>query len=148
MVFRFYRPTNGTHFFTATVDERDAARANIPSLGYEAPVFMVSPSAGAGLYPVYRFYNKQTGVHFYTMSEEEKTTQQANTVVYTYEGIGWYARQAGDTDPTTVPIYRFFRRSAGTHFYTASSEERDNINRTLGEYYTYEGVAYRAWPMN
>ena len=148
MVFRFYRPTNGTHFFTATVDERDATRANIPSLGYEAPVFMVSPSAGAGLYPVYRFYNKQTGVHFYTMSEEEKTTQQANTAVFTFEGIGWYARQAGAADPTTVPVYRFFRTSAGTHFYTASVDERNYIIANLGQYYAYEGEAYRAWPIN
>ncbi|MEZ5703922.1 MAG: hypothetical protein R3E56_00395 [Burkholderiaceae bacterium] len=98
--------------------------------------------------PVYRFYNKQTGVHFYTISEAEKNATETDTTVFTYEGIGWYARQAGDTTPGTVEVFRFFRRSAGTHFYTTSTAERDHIIANLNQYYTYEGVAYRAWPID
>ena len=147
LVFRFYRPSSGTHFFTSGVDERDATRANNLSMGYEGPVFSVSPTGGAGLNPVYRFYNTQTGVHFYTISEDEKNSVQANlSNIFTLEGVAWYARLANDATPGTIEVYRFFRKSAGTHFYTTSAEERDNIINNLGQYYSYEGVAYRAWP--
>lgn len=148
MVFRFYNTRNGAHFFSANVDERDATRANNTALTYEAPVFMVAPAAGTGLSPVYRFYNRRTGVHFYTIDEGEKATVQANTATYTFEGVGWYARKANAPASGTVEVYRFFRRSAGTHLYTTSVAERDNIIATLGQFYNYEGVAYLAWPVN
>jgi len=148
MVFRFYNTSNGTHFFSANVDERDSVRATNTRLTYEAPVFMVAPAAGSGLSPVYRFYNKRTGVHFYTIDEGERAVVQANTATYNFEGIGWYARKASAPASGTVEVYRFFRKSAGTHLYTTSVAERDNIINTLGQYYNYEGVAYLAWPMN
>jgi lysyl endopeptidase len=98
---------------------------------------------------VHRFINRQTGTHFYTISESERLSVIANlSHVYTYEGIAWYARQASAPAEGTVEVYRFFRNSAGTHLYTTSAAERDNIINTLGQYYTYEGVAYLAWPMN
>lgn len=149
MVFRFYNTGNGAHFFSANVDERDAARANNPALTYEAPVYMVAPAAASGLGPVYRFYNRILGVHFYTNSETEKANVIANlSGTYTYEGVAWYAPPAGSAVSGTVDVYRFYRRSVGTHLYTASAAERDNIIANLGQYYTYEGVAYKAWPLN
>lgn len=149
MVFRFYNTGNGAHFFSANADERDAARVNNPALTYESPVYMVAPAAGSGLGPVYRFYNNRLGVHFYTNSETEKANVIANlSSVYTYEGIAWYAPPAGSAISGTVDVYRFYRLGVGTHLYTASAAERDNIIATLGQYYTYEGVAYKAWPLN
>lgn len=149
MVFRFYNSGNGAHFFSASSEERDIARANNPSLGYEGPVYMVSPAAGSGLNPVYRFYNRIIGVHFYTMSAEEKANVEANlSHIYTYEGIAWYAPAAGSSAAGTIDVYRFYRKGIGTHFYTASVEEKNTILSTLGQYYTYEGVAYKAWPLN
>lgn len=149
MVFRFYNTGNGAHFFSANVAERDAARINNPALTYEAPVYMVSPSGGTGLTPVYRFYNRFLGVHFYTNSEAEKANVLANlSGTYTYEGVAWYAPPAGSTIAATVDVFRFFRLGVGTHLYTASVAERDNIIANLGQYYTYEGVAYKAWPLN
>lgn len=149
MVFRFYNTYNGTHFFSASVDERDSVRATNTRLTYEAPVFMVAPAPGSGLSAVHRFINRQTGTHFYTISESERLSVIANlSQIYTYEGIAWYARQASAPAEGTVEVYRFFRNSAGTHLYTTSAAERNNIINTLGQYYTYEGVAYLAWPMN
>ncbi|MGS5088346.1 hypothetical protein ACVC7V_17840 [Hydrogenophaga sp. A37] len=149
MVFRFYNTFNGTHFFSASVTERDSVRATNTRLTYEAPVFMVAPAPGSGLSAVHRFINRQTGTHFYTISESERLSVIANlSQIYTYEGIAWYARQASAPAEGTVEVYRFFRNSAGTHLYTTSAAERDSIINTLGQYYTYEGVAYLAWPMN
>lgn len=148
-VFRFYRPSNGTHFFSADVNERDSVRANNSALFYEAPVFMVAPASGSGLSPVYRFLNRQTGTHFYTINDSERASVVANlSNVFLYEGIAWYARQANSPASGTVPVYRFFRNSAGTHLYTTDVGERDNIIATRSADYTYEGVAYLAWAAN
>ncbi len=148
-VFRFYRPSNGTHFFSADVNERDSVRANNSALFYEAPVFMVAPASGSGLSPVYRFLNRQTGTHFYTINDSERASVAANlSNVFLYEGIAWYARQANSPASGTVPVYRFFRNSAGTHLYTTDVGERDNIIATRSADYTYEGVAYLAWAAN
>ena len=54
-----------------------------------------------------------------------------------YYGFSWI-----DGPPSAV--YRFWNTN-GTHFYTASQTERDNINKTLGYAYRYEGEAY---PLN
>lgn len=147
MVFRFYNSLNGSHFFSANVAERDSVRATVASLIYEAPAFMVSPAAGAGLSPVYRFMNRSTGVHFYTINESERTAVMANPA-FNYEGIAWYARQAGSPAAGTIEVFRFLRRATGTHLYTVSVAERDNIIATRAAEYAYEGVAYLAWGAN
>lgn len=147
MVFRFYNSLNGSHFFSANVAERDTVRATVPSLIYEAPAFMVSPAAGAGLSPVYRFMNRGTGVHFYTINESERAAVAANPG-FNYEGIAWYARQAGSPAAGTIEVFRFLRRTTGTHLYTVSVAERDNIIATRAAEYAYEGVAYLAWAAN
>jgi len=42
---------------------------------------------------------------------------------------------------TGLDIFRFFNQNTGTHFYTASAAEKDNIVATLPQY-VYEGIAY------
>ena len=41
-----------------------------------------------------------------------------------------------------VPVYRFYNRRAGSHFYTVSADERDQVITRWPMIYTYEGVAY------
>jgi hypothetical protein len=41
------------------------------------------------------------------------------------------------------PVYRFFNRNAGVHFYTISATERDRVLRTLPQF-QYEGQAFSA----
>lgn len=41
------------------------------------------------------------------------------------------------------PIYRFFNRSTGTHFFTSSEDERDTIRTGLNSF-SYEGPAFNA----
>lgn len=147
MVFRFYNTGNGAHFFSANVAERDTVRATVPNLMYEAPAFMVSPTAGTGLSPVYRFMNTSTGVHFYTINESEKNAVLANPA-FNFEGIAWYARQASSPTTGTIEVYRFLRRASGTHLYTVNVAERDSIIANRSAEYAYEGVAYLAWGAN
>jgi hypothetical protein len=102
--------------------------------------------AGAGktytpVKSVYRFYNKKTGTHFYTASETEKysvLSKMAKT--YSYEGVA-YGLDTSATSMTT-PLYRFFNKKTGTHFYTASGAEKDAVIARLSGLYAFEGVAY------
>ncbi|AOW13031.1 hypothetical protein LPB72_18905 [Hydrogenophaga crassostreae] len=43
----------------------------------------------------------------------------------------------------TVPVYRFYNRDTGAHFYTVSSSERDAVRATLANM-LYEGAAFEA----
>ena len=45
--------------------------------------------------------------------------------------------------PTSIPVYRFFEQSNGTHFYTSNATERDTILQTRPDL-TPEGVGLRA----
>jgi len=46
----------------------------------------------------------------------------------------------------TVPVYRFYNRATGAHFYTASASERDHIRATL-PVMSYDGPAFEASPV-
>lgn len=96
---------------------------------------------GATLTPVYRFYNTKTGTHFYTASETEKATVQ-NTMgaTYTFEGVAYNLET--DNPLMNTPLYRFYNKVTGTHFYTASETEKNNVMATMAATFTYEGVAY------
>lgn len=139
-VFRFFNTVSGTHFYTASVEERDRIVATLPALRYEGPAFHASSRPATALSPVYRFYNGRTGVHFYTISEDERNHIIANLPQYVFEGVAYHASKlAGDN--LLKPLFRFYILSKGVHFFTASASEADNIRATLPDY-RYEGIAY------
>jgi hypothetical protein len=81
-----------------------------------------------------------TGTHFFTISSAEKDHVIATwPAIYAYEGIAWHANTTQSAG--WVPVYRFFNTKTGTHFYTTSAAERDNVIDTLS-WYSYEGIAY------
>lgn len=110
---------------------------------YSAPVAVsiTVTEPPADMRPVYHFYNKLNGSHFYTISAEERDIVIARwPAVYTYEGESYYVNVAGTAN--NAPLYRFYNRVNGSHFYTASAEERDIVIARWSATYTYEGVAY------
>jgi lysyl endopeptidase len=144
MVFRMYNTLSGVHFYTSSSVERNNARQNIPAYLYEGTVYTVGNAPAAGRSPVFRFFNRATGTHFYTISTVERDRVLATAPNFVLEGVAWYASLSSAAG--TIPIYRFFLPSQGTHFYTASEVERDNVIAQLSGVYSYEGVAYHAWP--
>lgn len=48
--------------------------------------------------------------------------------------------------PSATRVYRFYNASAGTHFYTSSAAERDNVVAQWPTLYKLEGVAYELDP--
>ena len=41
-----------------------------------------------------------------------------------------------------MPVYRFYNKKNGSHFYTASEAEKNTVLSTLTGTYAFDGVAY------
>lgn len=111
--------------------------------------FDEGPLANPAVRPVFRFYNKVNGSHFYTMSEAERLTViKTWPEVYAFEGPAYSVNTASPAN--NLPLYRFYNRKSGSHFYTASPEERDTVLARWASTFTYEGPVYNvsASPVN
>jgi hypothetical protein len=63
-----------------------------------------------------------------------------------YQWLGGTPTTTPTTPPTTgshVPIYRFYNTKTGTHFYTLSTVERDEVRAKYPQY-SYEGIGFYA----
>ena len=90
---------------------------------------------------VYRFYNKTNGSHFYTASEAEKNSVVANlSATYKLEGVAYKINTANPAN--SAPLYRFYNKKNGSHFYTASLAEKNSVQANLSATYSYDGPAY------
>lgn len=139
-VYRMYNVSNGTHFYTPSADEVQMVLARWSNIyQYEGVCYLANPAKNTQ--PLYRFYNTKNGSHFYTASLEE-----ANTVVARFSSTYTYEGQTYAVCPTPVAgataIYRFYNRENGSHFYTASAEERDVVVSRWPDIYTLEGTAF------
>lgn len=91
--------------------------------------------------PVFRFYNVKTGTHFYTASDAERASIIAKyPSIYAFEGVAYYLN-TGEPG-MNVPLYRFYNKATGAHFYTASADEKASVQAKYAATFTYEGVAY------
>jgi len=95
--------------------------------------------------PVYRFWNKIFSRHVYTMSRTEKAKLLALPYFLTYEGIQYYTFSE-DSQPGTLPIYRFWSNSLSAHFYTISEGEKNKLITKFSNVWTYEGPVFYAYP--
>ena len=140
VVYRFFNTRTGVHFYTISTQERDRVLAELPQFNLDGPAFFSLQMPSAGLSPVYRFYNRVSGTHFYTISASERDEVVARFPdIFQLEGVAWHASTSGGEG--WVPIHRFFNTRTGTHFYTASDEERASVVANLRQF-TYEGIGY------
>ncbi|MGV8082752.1 MAG: hypothetical protein AB2L09_03825 [Coriobacteriia bacterium] len=99
------------------------------------------PFGNPRVLPIYRFYNMKTGSHFYTASETERyTVIKKYPTVYKFEGIAYSTNTANTAN--SVPLYRFYNVKTGTHFYTASEDEKNSVLAKWPTIFKLEGVAY------
>jgi len=95
--------------------------------------------------PVYRFYNRRNGSHFYTASAAERDSVRSHlAATYTYEGVAFDV--CSKPALAASPVYRFYNRRNGSHFYTASALERNQIMEELAATYAFEGTAFYVSP--
>lgn len=140
-VYRFYNNRAGTHFYTASESEKANIMATLAgTYSYEGVAYTLQPANCPA--PLYRFYRFSSGTHFFTADESEKQRVQSTMgTMYGFEGIayGVSSSSGGGTNP---PVYRFFRPSTGTHFYTADESEKARVLSTMGHLYSFDGIAF------
>lgn len=160
IVYRFYNLRDKAYFYTPDAAEKDLVvrestdPAYNPANGvwpyfYQGATFGAA-ATGSGAVPVYRFYNTQTGHHFFTLSESERALVQRESTdpLYTPENGVWpfqnegvgYQAYADSSHSGSVPVFRFFSPSLNRHFFTASTDEAQQI-RLTGQW-NDEGVAF------
>lgn len=141
-IFRFFDTSTGTHFYTGNAAERDTIIAASSALSYEGVAFTAADTTSnlSGLVNVFRLYNSITGTHFYTADENERANAVNNLAGFIDEGIAYYGYAEALDDGSSAALFRFYNEATGTHFYTASEAERDEI-QTVGTL-AYEGIAY------
>lgn len=139
-VYRFYNPAQGVHFYTATEEEKGRVIATLSDrYVFEGRAYGVNPYTNADT--LWRFYRPGTGTHFYSADPDEVARTRATlSHIYRYEGPA-YAVSRGDA-AGRFTVWRFYNRRTGTHFYTASEAERNDVIARLGQTYTYEGAAF------
>ena len=127
-VYRFRNRRNGSYFYTASQAEKNSLVANrSATYSFDGIAYRVS---SAYTTPLYRFYNRRSATHFYTSSVAERDSVIKNlSRTYVYEGVAYNVsatQVAGST-----PVWRFYNKKNGSHFYTASEVEKNNVLATL-----------------
>lgn len=143
-VYRFYNLRTGSHFYTASEDEKSNVVATMAAtLRYEGVAYTLNTASPDMTVPLYRFYNMRTGAHFYTAGETEKNNVIATmSATLKFEGVAYYV--SGNSAGT--PVYRFYNLRNGTHFYTAGDTEKNNVMTNYPTVYRYEGPAFYLAP--
>jgi hypothetical protein len=105
--------------------------------------------SGGGTQPdvaVHRFWAPSLSSHFYTVSEAERDLLIRDYgYVWIYEGVAYHTFSTA-ADAALKPVYRFWSPSVGEHFFTINEQEKDILIRDYGYVWTYEGVAFYAYP--
>jgi predicted phosphodiesterase len=95
---------------------------------------------------VWRFWSPLHSSHFYTTSESEKDGLLANySHVWVYEEVAFRAFTQQHA-PALMPVYRFWSGRLNSHFYTLDETERNKLINDYSQVWTYEGVAFYAYP--
>ena len=141
-VWRFFNKQNGSHFYTASLAEKNDVVANLSAIyQLDGVAYQINTSCPANQAPIYRFYNKQNGSHFYTASLAEKNSVQANlSAIYSYDGQGYRVCTAPPVGSRTV--WRFYNKINGSHFYTADPVEKARVQATLAATYALDGPGF------
>jgi hypothetical protein len=120
-VYRFFKASNGEHFYTISESEKNFILNNLPQYVPEGIAYFASQTTGANYIPVHRFYTSSFGgLHFFTTNEAEKAAIIADfhKYQYTYEGIAYYIEPlnaACQLTAITPPISNPFTNLVGTY---------------------------------
>lgn len=153
-VYRFYNQGTGTHFYTASIEERDMVIATWPNVfTFEGPAFMVfeegwfPPDMEPGRAPVYRFFNKANTSHFYTISAAEADMVKSKyPATFAFDGVGFEAYTQTSDWGGVMQVHRFYNMNNGSHFFTISPTEKAIVQIQYRGTYRYEGIAFYAIP--
>ena len=102
-------------------------------------IYETTKNVSDELINIYRFTNKGCGSYFFTNSTADVDFILDHLEnIYDYDGAQFTCYTAPING--TSPLYRFYSKYEGTHFYTAEEGEKNFVMNDLGEFYDYEGV--------
>ena len=138
-VYRFYRPSTGTHLYTADLAEMNRVLTTMASIyRLEGVAYSINTANAANSVPLYRFYRPSTGTHLYTADAMEMARiRDTMGSIYHLEGVAYNVSLT-----TGAPVARFFSPSKGVHFYSADIAEIASVQTNLTNIWGYEGVAF------
>jgi len=141
-VYRFWSALHSGHFFTISEWEKNHIQATWPDIwSYEGVAWYALTTPATNASPVYRFWSPVYSRHFFTISEAEKNYIRTNWPdIWTYESVAWYAFPT--EAPGSSPVYRFWSPLYNGHFFTVSEAEKNHIQATWPDIWSYEGIAY------
>ncbi len=147
-VYRFWSPTNQTHFFTIDPAERDFIMRNYSSQiwTFEGVAYDAFSTQVTGSVPLYRFYSPKNRGHFFTtnVQERDQVISSYPRDIWTYEGVAYFVYPADTTVESTVTVARFWSPKNQHHFYTANAGERDSVRSSYpANIWTFEGSPFR-----
>lgn len=110
VVFRWFSPKNGDHFYT-----QDVTGEHAPTAGYhkEGAPFSLFPAGTPGTTAFFRWFCPSNGHHFYTTDTNGELAKQNGC--HLENTLGFIA-----TSPLTDTraLFRWYNSSSGDHFYT------------------------------
>lgn len=119
------------------------AEPSEPEIADDLATMAMSISAGST--PVYRFWSPVFQGHHYTTDPVER-----DTILEHWPNIWKYEKVAFNAYPNrvdgTVPVYRFWSQQYNAHFFTASSNERDEVLKRWPNIWKSEGIAFYVYP--
>lgn len=146
-LYRFYNSVTGAHFYTISDDQAQRVRdLYSPPFDDEGIGYYVYSEAASDRTAVYKFYNATTGAHLYVAGEEAR-----DSVLDRFSDLFAIEPRTGEpafyvnSEATGTPVYRFYNTSTGTHFYTASINQRNTVlTDPRFSAFEYEGIKYYA----
>jgi hypothetical protein len=124
-IYRYYHPSKIDHYYS-----REETHSIPGGWLFEREEFKAHVAPAPGAMPVYEYKDNKNVNHFYELGNPRYVHR------YQYEGIKFYAYETNVTG--TIPVYRYYHNKKVNHFYTT-------VRRPY-EGYTYEGVAFYAFP--
>ena len=79
---------------------------------------------------VYRFFDRTTGTQFLSADETEIDHVATNRKDLAFEGPAMRDVETNPADPNVSPVYRFFSKTDGTHFFTVDQGEANQVAAT------------------
>ncbi|MCA9386860.1 S8 family serine peptidase [Candidatus Dojkabacteria bacterium] len=148
-VYRFFSPIFGTHFYTTSeIEKTDLIFNKSDYWTFEGTAYNVYDDTAKGK-PVYRFWSGAYATHFFTSNESEKSeiALKYSSEIWNFEGVAFNIPSSPVAG--SIPVYRFWSPSNSRHFFTTNENEKNNlINNFDDTIWSYEGVAFYAFPVN
>ena len=91
---------------------------------------------------IHRFFNTTDGTHFFTASATEAVSTATTRSDLVAEGVGLKGYDNPNASPSSEAVFRFFNKMDGTHFYTASVNERNALVTARSSEMAFEGIAF------